>query len=77
MSSHRYDAITRLIDAREPACGTTKVVAVDGPSGSGKSSLCEGLAAVTGGVVVHLDDAYPGWDGLAATPPLRDRKSVV
>lgn len=70
MISHRYDAIVRLIDERQPACGTTTVVAVDGPSGAGKTSFTAGLVEHTGARVLHLDDLYPGWHGLAATPPV-------
>jgi hypothetical protein len=46
------------------------VVAVDGPSGAGKTSLAARLGAcVDGAAVVHLDDVYPGWDGLEAAIP--------
>jgi uridine kinase len=67
---HRYDAVVAQIDARQPACGTTKVVAVDGPSGAGKTRFVAGLADATGADVLHLEDLYPGWHGLAATPPV-------
>ena len=43
------------------------VVTIDGYSGSGKSTLAAALARlVPGWQVLHLDDWYPGWDGLAA-----------
>lgn len=46
------------------------VVAVDGPSGAGKTSLASQLADVLDdAAVVHLDDFYPGWDGLEAAVP--------
>jgi uridine kinase len=70
VTSHRYDEIVALIRERQPACGSTTVVAVDGPSGSGKTSLADQLAEVTGAAVLHFDDLYPGWHGLAATPPM-------
>lgn len=70
MTSHRYDDIVALIRERQPACGSTTVVAVDGPSGSGKTSLADQLAEVAGAAVFHLEDIYPGWHGLAATPPM-------
>jgi uridine kinase len=70
VTTHRYEQITRVIEARQPACGSTTVVAVDGPSGAGKTSLVAGLAQVTGADVLHLEDVYPGWHGLAATPPI-------
>lgn len=47
------------------------VIAVDGPSGSGKTTyadvVADELAHRTGirPQVVHMDDIYPGWDGLA------------
>lgn len=41
------------------------VVTLDGYSGSGKSTLAAALARlVNGWQVLHLDDWYPGWDGL-------------
>lgn len=70
MLPHRLDTVATLIQSRQPACGSTKVVAVDGPSGSGKTSLAEHLAKLTGAAVLHLEDIYPGWHGLAATPPI-------
>ncbi|WP_366942459.1 NUDIX domain-containing protein [uncultured Serinicoccus sp.] len=46
------------------------VVAVDGPSGSGKTVLARALARDLGAPLLHMDDLYPGWDGLAASPAL-------
>jgi hypothetical protein len=47
------------------------VVALDGPSGAGKTTLAKALAArLPDAAVVHLDDLYPGWDGLDAAVPL-------
>lgn len=53
----------------EPARVTraVPVVTIDGYSGSGKSTLAAALARlVNGWQVLHLDDWYPGWDGLEA-----------
>lgn len=53
----------------EPARATraVPVVTIDGYSGSGKSTLAAALAQlVNGWQVLHLDDWYPGWDGLEA-----------
>lgn len=42
------------------------VVTIDGYSGSGKSTLAAALEGLLDGwQVLHLDDWYPGWDGLA------------
>ncbi|WP_338085232.1 ATP-binding protein, partial [Curtobacterium pusillum] len=42
------------------------VVLIDGRSGTGKTTLGNALAARLGAQIVHLDDVYPGWDGLRA-----------
>ncbi len=70
MSPHRYASILGPLLDRQPACGATRVVAVDGPSGSGKTSLATDIARAAGGDLLHLEDLYPGWNGLEATPPL-------
>jgi dephospho-CoA kinase len=53
------------IRAAPPRCGGTRLVCLDGPSGSGKTELAGRLAIALGDPpVVHMDDLYPGWDGL-------------
>jgi hypothetical protein len=54
------------IEGADKLCGTTKVVAIDGPSGSGKTDFAAALATrLPGTQILHMDDLYPGWDGLA------------
>ena len=49
----------------QPRCGATKVVAIDGPSGAGKTEFAEALAArLPAAHLLHMDDLYPGWNGL-------------
>jgi len=55
--------------SRPPRCGRVRVVVIDGPAGSGKSTTAAAVAASAtdlGAVVavVHLDDLYEGWSGL-------------
>lgn len=58
-----------------PAClGAVRLVCVDGPAGSGKTTLAAGVADAvtrTGSAVevVHMDDLYEGWDGLGRAWP--------
>jgi len=59
------DALAALAVVAESHCGTTVVIAIDGPSGSGKTSLAIALARRLPAPVIHLDDLYAGWDGLA------------
>ncbi len=40
-------------------------VVIDGPSGAGKTTLADALAKTPGVLVLHLDDMYEGWNGLA------------
>ena len=50
---------------RAPAGAGPAVVAVDGPSGAGKTDFAAALAQALGGApVVHMDDLHLGWDGL-------------
>jgi uridine kinase len=65
----RAEAV-RLAGLRAARCGPVRVVAVDGPSGSGKSTLAADIGRELAAPVVHMDDVYPGWDGLADAVPL-------
>lgn len=56
--------------AQPPSCGAAHVIAVDGRSGSGKTSLARELASRWGAALVSMDSIYPGWSGLAAATPL-------
>ena len=57
----------------EPGVGDVRLVCVDGPAGSGKTTLAAALAAALepsfGEVpVVHGDELYEGWAVVAGTP---------
>ena len=47
-----------------PKAGSTRVIAVDGRSGAGKTSFAAGLRAELSAPVVTLEELYGGWDGL-------------
>lgn len=49
-----------------PRAGETRVVAVDGRSGAGKTTLARRLTDQLGATLVQLEDLYDGWDGLEA-----------
>lgn len=72
MNDHVSAAQVQQVVAFARAAGHAAVIiAIDGRSGSGKTSLADAVAAeLQDATVVHLDDMYPGWDGLAATPAL-------
>jgi uridine kinase len=56
--------IRRLLRGGPPQAGATRVVAVDGRSGAGKSFLAAELRTELEAPVVSLEDLYGGWDGL-------------
>lgn len=60
----QVEAVAAAARTARPVAGTTVVVAIDGRSGSGKTLLGSAVATALGCPVVHLDDIYPGWDGL-------------
>ncbi|HEX5332138.1 MAG TPA: uridine kinase [Cellulomonas sp.] len=65
------EVATRVL-AQAPRLGRVRLVCIDGPAGSGKTSfaarLAERLAADAVRVgTVHLDDLYEGWSGLEGT----------
>lgn len=67
-SAEYVQQIAALARAVGPAA---VIIAIDGRSGSGKTTLADRLCReLRDATVIHLDDIYPGWDGLAATPPL-------
>lgn len=59
--------------------GTTPstLVLIDGPAGSGKTTLAAQLAAALPAAVVHMDDLYPGWSGLVAGRTRLDREILT
>jgi uridine kinase len=62
--------LAQRIHAAPPRLGVTRLVCIDGPAGSGKTTFAARLAAVLGpdAAVLHMDDVYAGWtlDGAAA-----------
>lgn len=57
-------ALAERVLAGDPRLGTVRLVCVDGPAGSGKTTLAGRLADQLGATVLHLDDMYEGWSGL-------------
>jgi uridine kinase len=62
-NSPTVDRIAALLRAAPARCGALRVLCIDGPAGSGKTTLAAALAeALDQGPVVHMDDLYRGWD---------------
>lgn len=58
------DQVLELALARPPTLGPGRLICVDGPAGSGKTTLAADIARLSGAPVLHLDDMFEGWDGL-------------
>jgi uridine kinase len=65
-----FAALAERVRAAPPRLGGTRLVCVDGPAGSGKTTFAARLATAVGpgAAVLHMDDFYAGWtlDGAAA-----------
>jgi energy-coupling factor transporter ATP-binding protein EcfA2 len=58
------ERVLDLLRSRPPTLGSGRLVSIDGPAGSGKTTLADEIAGLTGAPVVHMDDLFEGWDGL-------------
>ena len=57
--------LAELARSRPATLGAGRLIRLDGPAGSGKTTLAEAVASLLpGSRVVHMDDLYDGWDGL-------------
>lgn len=57
--------VVQAVGTAEPRRGGVRIVAIDGLSGAGKTTLAAAVGAALGAPVLHMDSIYPGWDGLA------------
>jgi uridine kinase len=58
--------VVSLAASRPATLGGGRLVCVDGPAGSGKTTLGGAVAAATGAQLIHCDDLMAGWRGLDA-----------
>jgi hypothetical protein len=57
-----FGGLAAYVRKLPPRLGDVRLVAVDGPSGAGKTRFALGLAKALGAPVVHTDDLLDGWD---------------
>src|SRR5690606_22420930 len=61
------ETLARRIRALPPSCGAVRLIAVDGPAGSGKTTYAGALAATLQCQVIHADDFPVPWHEGPAT----------
>lgn len=64
--------VRSLAESRPPTLGAGRLICIDGPAGSGKTTLASGISAPT----VHMDDLFQGWAGLDGMDGLDGVESV-
>jgi uridine kinase len=63
--SQSYEDLGAWVLSCTPRLGGTRLVLVDGPAGSGKTTFAGRLSRTTDTApVLHMDDLYEGWGGL-------------
>jgi uridine kinase len=58
----RFAQLSAYVKKLKPRLGDVRLVAVDGPSGAGKTRFAVRLAKQIDAPVVHTDDLLDGWD---------------
>jgi cytidylate kinase len=62
MPPYNVGDIVDQVRAADVICGSTRVITIDGPAGSGKTTLAASLAAALADCqIIHMDDLYDGW----------------
>jgi uridine kinase len=62
MAVETFADLAATIQERPPRLGTIRLVAIDGPSGGGKTWFADRLAKQLNAPVVHTDHLLDGWD---------------
>ncbi len=66
--------VLTLARSRPPTLGGGRLVCIDGPAGSGKTTLADRLLELEPeATVVHMDDLFEGWGGLPTVTSQLDR----
>ena len=54
-------------------CGQTKIIVVDGPAGSGKTTLAKSLSGLLENCpIIHMDEIYDGWENALSPKTSQD-----
>ena len=71
--TYDLDALAQEIRQSPKCCGEITLITIDGPAGSGKTTLAHALGQhLEASAVIHMDGLYDGWSN-ALAPNLWDR----
>ena len=75
--NQQFQDLKELLPQLIAKCGECIVITIDGPAGSGKTTLAKELASVLDSCyTIHMDDLYEGWDS-TLTPELTKKLQVI
>ncbi len=61
------------VNASIKKCGQTKIVVIDGPAGSGKTTLAKSLSELLENCpIIHMDEIYDGWENALSPKTFSD-----
>lgn len=61
--NQQLQKVKDLLPGLTAKCGESIVITIDGPAGSGKTTLAKELSSVLDSCyTIHMDDLYEGWD---------------
>jgi len=65
--------IVTKVDDSSLKCGGTKLITIDGPAGSGKTTLAISLSKLFNDCpIIHMDEIYEGWQSALTTKTSKD-----
>jgi uridine kinase len=61
------------INESSKKCGQTKIIVIDGPAGSGKTTLAKSLSGLLEYCpIIHMDEIYDGWENALSPKTSQD-----
>ena len=61
------------INESSKKCGQTKIIFIDGPAGSGKTTLAKSLSGLLENCpIIHMDEIYDGWENALSPKTSQD-----
>ena len=65
--------LVQNVNSSSKKCGKTKIVVIDGPAGSGKTTLAKSLSGLLENCpIIHMDEIYEGWENALSPKTSQD-----